>query len=93
MFLSRPELIKKEIFDIAEYVPGKSIEEIASAYGLDPASIIKLGSNENPLGPSSKAIQALMDIAPLRKYLSLSRCGWNSGKLFQSTQAFQFQTS
>ena len=25
--LSRPELIKKEIFDIAEYVPGKSIEK------------------------------------------------------------------
>ncbi len=64
MFLSRPELIKKEIFDIAEYVPGKSIEEIASAYGLDPASIIKLGSNENPLGPSSKAVQALVDTAP-----------------------------
>lgn len=63
MFLSRPELIKKEIFDIAEYVPGKSIEEIASAYGIDPASIIKLGSNENPLGPSSKAVQALVDIA------------------------------
>jgi len=63
MFLSRPELIKKEIFDIAEYVPGKSIEEIASAYGLDPASIIKLGSNENPLGPSSRAVQALVDIA------------------------------
>ena len=64
MSLSRPELIKKEIFDIAEYVPGKSIEEIASAYGLDPASIIKLGSNENPLGPSSKAVQALIDAAP-----------------------------
>ena len=64
MYLSRPELIKKEIFDIAEYVPGKSIEEIASAYRLDKASIIKLGSNENPLGPSSKAVQALIDAAP-----------------------------
>lgn len=64
MFLSRPELIKKEIFDIAEYVPGKSIEEIASAYELDPASIIKLGSNENPLGPSPRAVRALMDTAP-----------------------------
>jgi histidinol-phosphate aminotransferase len=65
MFLSRPELIKKEIFDIAEYVPGKSIEEIASAYGLDPALIIKLGSNENPLGPSPKAVKALVETAPL----------------------------
>jgi histidinol-phosphate aminotransferase len=64
MSLSRPELLKKEIFDIAEYVPGKSIEEIASAYGLDPASIIKLGSNENPLGPSPKAVRALIDTAP-----------------------------
>lgn len=64
MFLSRPELIKKEIFDIAEYIPGKSVEEIASAYGLDPASIIKLGSNENPLGPSPKAVQSLVDTAP-----------------------------
>jgi len=63
MFLSRPELIKKEIFDIAEYVPGKSIEEIVSAYGLEPTSIIKLGSNENPLGPSPKAIQALVNVA------------------------------
>ncbi len=65
MCLSRPELIKKEIFDIAEYVPGKSIEEIVSAYGLDPAAVIKLGSNENPLGPSPKAVQALVDAAPL----------------------------
>ncbi|HII91895.1 MAG TPA: histidinol-phosphate transaminase [Methanosarcina sp.] len=63
MFLSRPELIKKEIFDIAEYVPGKSIEETASVYELDPTSIIKLGSNENPLGPSPKAIQALVNVA------------------------------
>ena len=65
MFLSRPELIKKEIFDIAEYVPGKSIEEIASAYRLNTASIIKLGSNENPLGPSPKAVQALVETAPM----------------------------
>lgn len=64
MSLSRRELIKKEIFDIAEYVPGKSIEEIASAYGIDPASIIKLGSNENPLGPSPKAVRALVEAAP-----------------------------
>lgn len=64
MSLSRHELIKKEIFDIAEYVPGKSIEEIASAYGLDPESVIKLGSNENPLGPSPKAVRALVEAAP-----------------------------
>lgn len=64
MSLSRRKLIKKEIFDIAEYVPGRSIEEIASAYGLNPESIIKLGSNENPLGPSPKAVKALVEAAP-----------------------------
>ena len=64
MSLSRRELIKKEIFDIAEYVPGKSIEEIALAYGLEPESIIKLGSNENPLGPSPIAVKALVEAAP-----------------------------
>ncbi|MDK2912206.1 MAG: histidinol-phosphate aminotransferase [Methanolobus sp.] len=57
--MSRPELVKKEIAGIAEYVPGKSIEEIARKYDLDPASIIKLGSNENVLGPSPKAIGAV----------------------------------
>ncbi len=62
MCLSRPELIKKEIGSIAEYVPGKSIDEIAGKYGLDPSSIIKLGSNENVLGPSSLAVNAMMSV-------------------------------
>jgi len=45
------------------YEPGKPIEDVARELGLDPASIIKLASNENPLGPSplgvSAAIRAL----------------------------------
>ncbi|WP_135604240.1 histidinol-phosphate transaminase [Methanococcoides sp. NM1] len=58
--MPRYELIKEEIASIAKYVPGKSIDDIVKAYGLDPASIIKLGSNENPLGPSPKAVEALV---------------------------------
>jgi len=58
--LSRPELVKKEIAGISEYVPGKSIVEIAELYGFDPASVIKLGSNENVLGPSPKAVDAII---------------------------------
>ncbi|MDW7732037.1 MAG: histidinol-phosphate transaminase [Methanolobus sp.] len=61
--MSRHELVKPEIAGIAEYVPGRSIGEIARNYGLDPASIIKLGSNENVLGPSSRAIEAIMACA------------------------------
>ncbi|KGK99303.1 histidinol-phosphate aminotransferase [Methanococcoides methylutens] len=60
MYLPRYELIKEEIASIAKYVPGKSIDDIVRAYGLDPASVIKLGSNENPLGPSPKAVEALI---------------------------------
>ncbi|WP_081955728.1 histidinol-phosphate transaminase [Methanococcoides methylutens] len=58
--MPRYELIKEEIASIAKYVPGKSIDDIVRAYGLDPASVIKLGSNENPLGPSPKAVEALI---------------------------------
>ena len=41
------------------YVPGRPIEEVAREHGLDPASIIKLASNENPFGPSPKALVAM----------------------------------
>ena len=41
------------------YVPGRPIEEVAREHGLDPASIIKRASNENPFGPSPKALVAM----------------------------------
>src|SRR5262249_8253974 len=43
------------------YQPGKPIEETAHELGLDPGAIIKLASNENPLGPSPKAMEAMHD--------------------------------
>ncbi|SFM88225.1 histidinol-phosphate transaminase [Methanolobus profundi] len=61
--MSRPELIKDVVSSIAEYVPGKSIEEIAQKYGIAPSEIIKLGSNENVLGPSPMAVEALFSTA------------------------------
>jgi histidinol-phosphate aminotransferase len=45
--------------DLAVYQPGKPIEETARELEVDPGAIIKLASNENPLGPSPKAIQAM----------------------------------
>ncbi|PWB53967.1 MAG: histidinol-phosphate transaminase [Candidatus Methanoperedenaceae archaeon] len=57
------ELVRPEVKDIKEYVPGKSIGEIAGKYGLDPDSIIKLGSNENPLGPSPRSVAAIKEKA------------------------------
>jgi histidinol-phosphate aminotransferase len=40
------------------YQPGKPIADVAREFGLDPAGIDKLASNENPLGPSPKAVAA-----------------------------------
>ena len=42
---------------IKPYVPGKPIEEVQREYGL--TDVIKLASNENPLGPSPKVVAAL----------------------------------
>jgi histidinol-phosphate aminotransferase len=57
--------IRSAISQINKYVPGKSIEEVAAQYGCTPKNILKLGSNENQLGPSREAIEAI-------KYISKS---------------------
>lgn len=44
---------------IAPYQPGKPIAELAREFGLEEAGIIKLASNENPLGVSPKAQAAI----------------------------------
>jgi len=49
--------------DIAPYVPGKPVEELAREFHLDPAGIVKLASNENPRGPSPKALAAIATAA------------------------------
>lgn len=51
--------VKKIVKELDPYVPGRSIDEIASKYNINPEEIIKLGSNENPLGVSKKAVEAL----------------------------------
>src|SRR5881394_2121106 len=46
------------------YQPGRPIEEVARELGLPAASIIKLASNENPLGPSRLALAAMRKTLP-----------------------------
>jgi len=53
------DLANPQLRDIAVYEPGKPIEETAREVGTEPDAIIKLASNENPLGPSPKAIEAM----------------------------------
>ncbi|HVM60140.1 MAG TPA: histidinol-phosphate transaminase [Verrucomicrobiae bacterium] len=47
------------VCDVPVYEPGRPIEEVARELGLNPKTIIKLASNENPLGPSPKAVVAM----------------------------------
>ena len=47
---------------IAPYRPGRPIGEVARELGLDPAGIVKLASNENPLGMSPKAVAAAQQV-------------------------------
>lgn len=51
--------LNPNIAQITPYEPGRPIEDVAREHGLDPATICKLASNENPLGPSPKALRAL----------------------------------
>jgi histidinol-phosphate aminotransferase len=55
--------------EMDSYVPGRSQDEIAADFGLKKEDIIKLGSNENPWGPSPKAMKAIKDeIASINRY-------------------------
>ncbi|HYD83991.1 MAG TPA: histidinol-phosphate transaminase [Opitutus sp.] len=51
-------LVKPAVLTQPVYEPGKPIETVARELGLDPATIIKLASNENPFGPSPRAVAA-----------------------------------
>ena len=55
------EFANQQLRDLVPYEPGKPIEEVARERGLKPEDIIKLASNENPLGPSPKALAAMKD--------------------------------
>lgn len=47
------------IRSIAPYVGGKPVEEVARELSLDPATIVKLASNENPRGPGPRVREAI----------------------------------
>ncbi len=53
--------VADHIARLRPYVPGKPIEEVQREFGL--SDVIKLASNENPLGPSPRALEALAKAA------------------------------
>jgi histidinol-phosphate aminotransferase len=63
---SRSEKLRPCLGRLKPYVAGKGYTEISRKYGIRPESIVKLGSNENPYGPSPSAAEAMRAISPER---------------------------
>lgn len=63
---NRSEKLRPCLGQLRPYVAGKGFTEISRKFGLSPQDIVKLGSNENPYGPSPKAADALKSISPER---------------------------
>ena len=59
--MSIEQYANRFVCDLVAYEPGKPIEETARELGLNPAEIVKVASNENPLGPSPLAQKAIAD--------------------------------
>jgi len=57
-----PPPFNRSLDEIPVYQPGRPIEEVARELGLPAAGIIKLASNENPLGPSPRALAAMQAV-------------------------------
>ncbi|TWR92333.1 histidinol-phosphate transaminase [Pseudomonas saxonica] len=62
-------LAQPGVQQLSPYVPGKPVDELARELDIDPATIVKLASNENPLGASPKALAAIQgELAELTRY-------------------------
>ncbi|GAB4262203.1 MAG: histidinol-phosphate transaminase [Deferrisomatales bacterium] len=54
-------LVSPQVLELRPYVPGKPIEEVQRERGIE--RVVKLASNENPLGPPSAAVAALEEVS------------------------------
>jgi histidinol-phosphate aminotransferase len=59
--MSSAEVTRACVRRLTPYTPGRPIEEVQREFGL--TDVIKLASNENPLGPSQKAVDAICKAA------------------------------
>ncbi len=67
--MSSPLPLNPALQNLPVYQPGRPIGEVARELGLPLESIIKLASNENPLGPSPRALAAMQKaLAQLHLY-------------------------
>lgn len=62
-------LAQPGVQQLSPYVPGKPVDELARELGLAPETIVKLASNENPLGSSAKVLAAIEEaLGELTRY-------------------------
>lgn len=57
---------REEIKDLLPYVPGKPVDDVKKEYGID--EVIKLASNENPLGCSPQVLETIRQTNSLELY-------------------------
>ncbi len=76
------KLFKDYIHSVKPYEPGKPIKEVERELGLK--RIIKLASNENPLGPSRKALRAMRRALPEVHLYPESSCHYLIKKLSET---------
>lgn len=62
----RQARLRPALSQLKPYVAGKGFGEISRKYGIAQETIVKLGSNENPYGPSPKVSEAIAGISPER---------------------------
>ena len=75
------KLIKACVFNVEQYEPGKPIEVLRRELGLE-GEICKMASNENPLGPSPMALEAVrtsLDESNLYRITAVISCERNWG--------------
>lgn len=78
--------VSESIETLKPYVPGKPIEETQREFGL--AHVVKLASNENPLGPSPKALKALSESSLLLHRYPDASC-YQLAKLFSEIHSLK----
>ncbi len=68
------KIVKTQIKVLPVYETGKPIEYVAREFGLDPDGILKMASNENPLGPSPKGVEAARKVLEKANYYPDGGC-------------------
>lgn len=61
--MALPDQLNPALRDLPVYKPGRPLREVALEIGSSPEHLVKLASNENPLGPSMRAVMAMQNVA------------------------------